>query len=296
MADLPQPEPLSAPLAAPVAYLSEPLRDLAAWTRYFRDAEIPVLAATSQALEALRAIEDDVDASMLSEAIEADPLMTLKLMAHVALKRRPGISTETETLTSSLLMMGVAPFFRTFGVQPTVEDRLKDQPEALEGLAELLTRARRAGHFALAFAVHRGDTDAGVIHQAAFLHDFAEMLLWCHAPTLALKIRHAKQADATLRTATVERAVLGIELDDLRHALMKLCRLPELLVRISDGKHPDHANVRNVVLAVRLARHTMLGWDNAALPDDVEDIAQLLNASPRVALAFVRKIDQSASP
>lgn len=46
-----------------------------------------------------------------------------------------------------------------------------------------------------------------------------------------------------------------------------------------------------VLLAVRLARHTAQGWDNAAVPDDVEDIAKLLNAPPRVALAFLHKID-----
>jgi HD-like signal output (HDOD) protein len=293
MADLPLPE--APALAPPVRHLTEPLRDLAAWTRYFCGAEIPVLASTSQALEGLRDIEDDVDASMLSAVIEADPLMTLKLMAHVASRRRPGATTETETVTSSLVMMGIAPFFRTFGLQPSIEDRLRDEPLALEGLRDLLRRAERAGNFALGFAVHRGDTDAGVLHQAAFLHDFGEMLLWCHAPSLALKIRDAQQVDATLRTASIQRSVLGIELDDLRQALMKLWRLPELLVRISDGRHPTQPNVRNVVLAVRLARHTQLGWDNAALPDDIEDIAKLLNAAPRVALAYVRKIDRTSA-
>jgi hypothetical protein len=33
------------------------------------------------------------------------------------------------------------------------------------------------------------------------------------------------------------------------------------------------------MLAIRLARHTMQGWDNAAVPDDVRDIASLLNLS-----------------
>jgi hypothetical protein len=75
---------------------------------------------------------------------------------------------------------------------------------------------------------------------------------------------------------------------------MKLWHLPELLVRISDSRHAEQSIVRNVVLAVRLARHTTHGWDNPALPDDIEDIAKLLNAVPRVALAFVRKIDHSA--
>ena len=40
--------------------------------------------------------------------------------------------------------------------------------------------------FALAFAVHRMDHDAPVIHAAALLHDFAELLLWLHAPVLSL--------------------------------------------------------------------------------------------------------------
>ena len=42
-------------MATPTSYLTAALRDLDAWTRYFRDAQIPVLAKTSQALEALRA-------------------------------------------------------------------------------------------------------------------------------------------------------------------------------------------------------------------------------------------------
>jgi hypothetical protein len=166
MADL---SGMEAPVAPPVTYLTEPLRDLAAWTRYFQEAEIPVLAATSEALEALRAEEDTVDAGQLGALIDSDPFMAIKVMAYVADKRRISDRTETETVTSSLVMMGVAPFFVHFGLQPTVEDRLRDQPKALEGLRELLQRARRAGRFALGFAVHRGDTDAAVIHHAAYL-------------------------------------------------------------------------------------------------------------------------------
>lgn len=289
MIDLPTTDAAS----APPSYLTEPLPNLAAWIHYFRQAEIPVLASTSEALEALRAVEDDVDAGRINTVIRVDPLMTLKLMAFVSGRKRPEDSTEIESITSSLVMLGVSPFFKNFGLQPTIEDRLREQPQALAGLFELLQRGERAANFAVGFAVHRNDMDAGAIHMAAFLHDFAEMLLWCHAPSLALTIREAQRADPTLRSATVQRQVLGIELDDLRQALMERWRLPELLVRISNGRHADSANVRNVVLAVRVARHTMDGWDNAALPDDIDAIAELLNATPRVALAFLHKIDQS---
>lgn len=290
-------QPVAPDTAAAVSrtpYLTAPLRDLDAWTRYFRDAEIPVLSSTSRALEALRADEDNVDASMLAEVIEADPLMTLKLLAHVARKRRPGTFTETENVTTSLVMMGITPFFNNFGLQSTIEDWLFDQPQALEGLQALLRRAERAAQFAVGFAVHRGDTDVGVIRLAAFLYDFSEMLMWCHAPTLQQDIAQAQRMDPALRTATVQRGVLNVELDDLRQTLMKLWQMPELLVRISDSRHAEQAIVRNVVLAVRLARHTTHGWENPALPDDIEEIAKLLNAVPRVALAFVRKIDHSA--
>jgi HD-like signal output (HDOD) protein len=264
-------------MAIPSSYLTAALRDLESWTRYFRDAQIPVLDKTSQALEALRADEDNVDASTLGATIECDPLMSLKLLAHVASKRRVDTATETESITTSLVMTGISPFFNSFGLQPTVEDHLHDQPEALEGLRSLMHRAERAAQFAAGLAIHRGDTDADVIRLAAFLHDFAEMLMWCHAPTLQLRIAQAQRADPTLRSATVQRATLNIELDDLRQALMKLWHLPELLVRISDDRHADTAIVRNVVLAVRLARHTTQGWDNAAVPDDIDDIAKLLN-------------------
>ena len=201
--------------AAPGPRLTQPLRDLAAWTAHFRAAEIPVLAETAEALEALRANEDRVDANGIGEMISSDPLMSLKVMAHVAAHRSSRVVTDTETVTSALVLMGISPFFNAFGPQPTVEDRLADMPEALAGLTDTMRRAHRGANFALGFAVHRMDHDAAVIHAAALLHDFAEMLLWCHAPALALQIRRAQQADSTLRSCATQLAVLNVELGQL---------------------------------------------------------------------------------
>lgn len=293
MTDLPAPDTTAAAAAPTPSYLSAPLPHIGAWTQYFLNAEIPVLGVTAQALEELRAKEEDVDANMLTAVIQADPLMTLKLLSRMASLRRPGSNTETESITTALVLMGISPFFRHFGPQRTVEDWLADQPQARQGLNELLIRADRGGQFALGFAVHRADTDATIIHQAAFLHDFAEMLMWIHAPTLMVKIHDAQAADSTLRSSVIQRKVLGVEISDVRQSLMKLWRLPELLVSISDERHAERANVQCVVLAVRLARHTANGWDNAALPDDYEDIAKLLNASVRITPSFLHKIDHA---
>ena len=269
--------------------LARPLRDLAAWTAHLRTADIPVLAETAEALEALRANEDRVDASSLGEMIAGDPLMTLKVLAYASTHRSERMVTDTETVIAALVMMGIGPFFRTFGPQPTVESWLADEPDALDGLHETLRRSHRAANFALGFAVHRMDHDAPVIHAAALLHDFAEMLVWCHAPALALAIRQAQQADSTLRSSIAQLSVLNIELADLQQALMKAWRLPELLVRISDDRHAEHPSVRSVTLALRLARHTAQGWDNPAIPDDVTEIAALLNLSEAAALQLVQE-------
>ena len=274
--------------------LTQALPDLNAWTRRFSEAEIPVLPGTALEIETLHQINeasDSVDAHQLAQAISGDPLMTLKVLSHVARHRPSRLVTDAETVTAAIVLMGIGPFFRSFSGLKTIDEHLADQPVALRGLQRVLKRAYRAANFALGFAVHRMDNDAAVIQEAALLHDFAEMLLWCHAPALAVEIAKRQHADPTLRSATVQRAVLNVELGALEQALMRVWRLPELLIRITDDKQATHPQVRTVMLAIRLARHTQNGWDNAALPDDFADIAELLNVAPHVAQAKAFALD-----
>jgi HD-like signal output (HDOD) protein len=280
--------------AAPVPFVTQPPGSLSAWTALFDPPALPVLAESADALEALRANEDDVDAHLLAETFCADPLMTLKLLAHVSRLRRSRDADsrgDTETLTAALLMLGIGPFFRAFTAQAAVEDVLAAEPEALAGFKAVLKRSHRAANFAAAFAVHRMDHDVAVIHEAALLHDFAELLLWVRAPALAGAIAQRQRADPSLRSATVQRELLNIELADLQHALMQAWGLPALLVRISDDRHADADQVRNVLLALRVARHSAHGWDNPALPDDVRDVADLLKLGHEPAERLLREID-----
>jgi HD-like signal output (HDOD) protein len=279
--------------AALTGALEAALPDLGAWTAHFLHAPIPVLAGTAERIEQLRENEDAVDAHLIAEAIGADPLMSLKLLAHVAGVRSPRASGDPETVTGALVMLGIGPFFRAFGAQTSVEQHLAACPEALRGVQRVLRRARRAATFALDFAVHRMDPDAPVIHAAALLHDFAELLLWLHAPALALRVADAQRREPTRRSAAVQRELLHIELADLQHALMRAWRLPELLVHISDERHVDTPQVRNVLLAVRLARHSANGWDDPALADDVREIAALLNLGELPTRTLLREIDRA---
>ena len=279
----------SSPAPAP-QHVDAP-HDLAAWTRWFAGADIPVLPETAEALEAFRANEDKVDANSLGEMISGDPLMTLKVLAYESGHRSRRVVTSAETVISALVMMGISPFFRAFGPQRTIDDLLLDRPKAMAGLQGVLRRAHRGANFALAFAIHRTDPDAAVIHAAALLHEFAEMLLWCLAPELAARVQTMQDADPELRSSAAQRTVLNIELAELQRALAEHWRLPALIVESTvEAKATGQTSARIVALAARLARHTARSWDNAALPDDLSEIATLLNLSAEATLKLLMEI------
>ncbi|UUX96500.1 HDOD domain-containing protein [Aquabacterium sp. J223] len=251
-----------------------------------------MLRTTAETLEGLAGREDAVDANLLGETIADDPLMALKVLVTVARLHGDRMVTSAETVTAALVVMGISPFFREFGALATVEERLAAAgPHALAGLRAVWRRSARAARFALGFAVHRLDHDAAVIHQAALLHDFAEMLLWCHAPALALAVVEQQRLRPGLRSHEAQREVLKVELADLQQSLMKAWRLPELLVRIADDRKADAPQVRNVQVAIRLARHSRDGWEHPGLADDLRDAGELLHLRPDAVLALVCGLD-----
>jgi HD-like signal output (HDOD) protein len=272
-------------------FLTQAPSSLAQWIRQFDLMSMPVLRESAQQLEALREREDDADAHQLSDFIRTDPLFSLKVLGHVSQKFAGRIEQPPETVTAALVLLGIGPFFRTFGPQPILEEHFAHEPAAKEHVDALLERCWRASNFALGFAVHRRDFDAAVVQQAAILHDFAEILLWVRAPGLAMSMAQQQAIDPSLRSAVVQQQVLNIELADLQQALLKQWRLPELLQRITDDKHADTPQVRSVVLATQVARHSAKGWDNAAIEDDIAAIAQLLSLSPYAARKLLFELE-----
>lgn len=272
--------------------LTQPLPSLEAWVAHYRDAPIPVFRETVTAIECLREREDDLSAGDLAPVVQSDPLMTLKVLAFAGRNRSRRVVTDSETVVSSLVLMGVGPFFRAFGELDSVEDVLKDHPEALAGLRTDVDRAFRAAAFALEFAVMRVDTDAEVLQEAALLHDFAEMLLWCHAPDLAIEIAHQQQEHPLMRRATLQRAVLGVDMGSVQRVLMEEWRMPDLLSMSRDRTKGSTTGVRNVLVAVELARHSQDGWDHPALNEDFVALAGLLKVSPERARAIALEIDR----
>jgi HD-like signal output (HDOD) protein len=256
--------------------LTQRLPNLASWTSHLSQVPIPVLKSTATALAALAQDEDRVNAQEIAHVVMADPLMAMRVLASLAAQRRGKTGSEVTTIERAIVMMGIGRFFRECRNLPTVEANLADQPEARLGLLRVVQRARRAADFARAFAARRNDVTIDEIILAALLHDFAELAIWCAAPTLAGDMRRMLAATPGLRSAAAQRHVLGVEVNHLQLALAQRWHLPQLIRQMMDDEHATAPRVRTVLLAVRLARHLASGEADAALPDDYADIGDLL--------------------
>lgn len=270
--------------------LQRPLPDLESWVKYLSQADIPVLKRTARELARLRENEENVSGRQVAGAILQDPLMTLRVLAYIEASRRSSQTADITTIDRAVMMIGITPFFARFDNLPLVEDRLKEQPQALIGLLRVIARAREASIFARDWAVQRHDLDVDEVTIAALLHDSAEILLWSFAPTLMLDIRALQANNRGLRSATAQEAVLGIQTTALQLALARAWRLPELLLSLMDDSHAEHPRVRNVIHAVNLARHSANGWNDPAIPDDIAEISKLLGISGESLMARLRRL------
>jgi HD-like signal output (HDOD) protein len=258
-----------------------PFTGLAPWVDYFKDVELPVLRHTVQQLDELREQADRINARKLAGVIMQDPLMTLRVFRYIAEHRSQRQLNDITTVEQALMMIGIHPFFEKFQNLPIIEQQLKGYPKALLGLLRVISRARHAAHWAHDWAVFRGIISMDEIAVAALLHDLAEIIMWCFAPTLGLRVKERQLADPTLRSSEVQAQVLGIPLHQLKLELAKAWALPQLLVALMDPANANSPDVRNVKLAVDLARHTANGWDDPALPDDFTAIEALLHIGHR---------------
>lgn len=265
--------------------LDHPLQDLETWILYFSGAELPILRQTARRLEEARQNIDQVSGRDIANIVLQDPLMAVRVLAYIQPFRGKHLRSDITTIASAVMMLGIEPFFSKIDNPITIEAMLKDEPQALLGVLQVIRRLQRATHYAHDWAFARHDINVEEVALAALLHDLTEVLLWCFAPKLAIEIRSMQQADKTLRSAVAQERVLGLTLFDLQLALCHAWHLPDLLKALMDDEHAEQPRVRNVALAVNLARHSANGWNDAALPDDFTAIERLLHIDRETLLA-----------
>lgn len=259
--------------------LDHPLASLDDYVLFLSQAEIPVLRLTERELTQFAATRERVAVHDLTPAIFRDPLMTLKVLAFIQPIRGKVLQSEITTVGAALTMLGVEPFFRQFASQPTVEAVLLHHPDVILSVLRRVRRAQRAAHFAHRWATWRHDRNLEEVTIAALLHDMAEILLWTFAPALGRQVDRLRQRDPSMRSQDAQIEVFGITTPELQSALCAHWNLPGLLRQLMDDAHADHPRVRNVALAVSLARHTAEGWHDPAIPDDLKGIGELLGLS-----------------
>lgn len=261
--------------------LDHALPDIDSWTLLFSNNGLPVLRVTKRRLDEMRADLDHVDVRELARLVLQDPIMTVRVLAFIQPMRGRSLQRDITTIASAVMMAGIEPFFNRFAELFTIEDQVKEAgPQALLGVLQIIRRAQRAADYAQEWAIWRQDINMEEVRVAALLHDLAEMLVWCTAPKLGLKIQEALKAHPGMRSADAQKQVLGFTFQDIQRELCRVWHLPPLLQTLIDDDNSDLARVRNATLAVRLARHSSHGWENPALPDDYKDIGQLLNITP----------------
>lgn len=253
---------------------------LDSWVEFLTKSDIPVLKQTARDLATLHQDQNKLSARGVAQVIAVDPMMTVKLLRYLQQNKKRSQTSEVALVEQALIMMGVEAFYIKIPAQPLVQDVLNKQMDALVHLLHVLHRAHRASEYAYDWAVRLSDLHYEEVRIAALLHDLAEILMWCFAPQQMMKIRAMQQQDKTLRSRTAQEQVFGFALGDLQKVLVQKWELPELLLTLMDDENAQKPRVRNVLLAVNLARHSANGWDDAALPDDYKAIAELLRMTP----------------
>ena len=251
-------------------------RDIKAWVDFIKQVDIPVLKHTAREIARLQEDEDKLSARGLSAVVLNDPMMVFKVLCYSQNHKSRHQLQDLLQVEQAIIMMGMTTFFRDIPPSFLVEDTLKHNLTALTHLLRMIKRAHRAAKFAADWATHLADLHAEEVCIAALLHDLSEMLMWCFAPEKMNTIYNMQHVDKALRSQAVQEEVLGFKLHDLQNELVDVFKLPPLLSQLMHSEAASEQRVKNVTLAVNLARHSANGWDDAALPDDYSDIAEFL--------------------
>lgn len=259
------------------------------WLRVFGASELPVLERSVVELERIREDPDRVSTQHVSDVVMHDPFMTFKVLRYIQQRRHKSQHVDVTTIAHALMMIGMNPFLEHFAEQDTLQSRLAEDPVALQGALTVISRLRHAAMYARDWALVRHDIEIDEVTTAALLHDLAELLLWCHAPDLVVRMQEL-QREHQMRSEAVQREVLGFPLIALQVELARQWQLPDLLCELMDDRHAQTPRALNVSVAVALARHSANGWDDAALPDDFAAIGRLTGTTPAGARERVLRV------
>jgi c-di-GMP-related signal transduction protein len=120
--------------------LNQPLQDLDAWVIFFSNAEMPILRQTARRLEEARANIDNVSGRDIASIVLQDPLMAIRVLAYIQPFRGKHLRSDITTIGNAIMMLGIEPFFNKLETPVTIEAVLKNEPQAMLGVLQVIRR------------------------------------------------------------------------------------------------------------------------------------------------------------
>ncbi|WP_288841756.1 HDOD domain-containing protein [uncultured Deefgea sp.] len=249
------------------------------WINTISQIDIPILASTREHITKLRSNMECIDLRDLAFVIGHDPLLSLKMLKHQAVRRSPQQTTDITNIEKVLLMIGVKEFFEIIRDCTILEEELSKNTDTLQICLKTCARAYYAAQLAETMSKFRRDIDPKEIITAALLHETAEVLLWLAAPELMLEIRDTLKNNPEIRSKTTQKKVLGCTVNELQQELITHWHLPKILLHLIDESYINDPRVILVLTSTSIARHTEWSWNQELNYIDIEKSAKLLQIS-----------------
>jgi hypothetical protein len=256
---------------------------VAQWAAYFEFHDMPIRAASKQALRALEASgEDRLSGRAYACLLLDDPLLALRLLKAANQRLPPRLARDITTPLGVVLALGTVQY----------KEQLLNAPEVGEQNAGFIESERRASlgaRIALGWGALRHDLDQGELALAALLADAGEIALWAFAPELPQKALDELRSGRATRSEQAQRQACGFSFKDLTLSLIERWSLPRLILQLVRGDEGLRAQLAR--LAVDAGRHLGYGAADPALPHDLAQAARLTGASLESVAACLPELD-----
>lgn len=143
------------------------LKNIDDWVAFLSSKEMPILRQTARRLEQCHEQVDTISGRDIAGIVLQDPLGIVRILAYIQPFTGKHLRSEITTIANAVMMLGIEPFFRKFEAPNTIEAALKDEPQALLGLLQVIRRVQRASRYAHDWAFEQHDMNSEEVALAA---------------------------------------------------------------------------------------------------------------------------------
>jgi HD-like signal output (HDOD) protein len=255
-----------------------------AWVHKLDKSCMPALQANTELLRQLAA-SDKADIGQMTNLIESDPGLTLRLMRYINSLSHKHLRSEITTVRHALMMLGIDHVQKFSEDIPTIE-ALDENIQ--QRLLHHFNRSFHAAYQARDWGRLSRDAVIDELYLGALLHNIGAILLELNAPEEMDRVREIMR-ETQKDSEEAEYVVFGFSLDQLTLELAKHWRLPSILTDALQSENAQQNRVFNVMLAAQLAKQVEHGWYKPATTRLLEQIADFMLADVASVATMVHK-------